>query len=210
MSRIIANVFILMFLCVSNALLGQSISTELTCMDSDWAFSGSFNSTLGKTSKFSVSNTSRFSSDYLGDEDLHELIISNLAYSLSPKIKSTVGEIFTNSSGIKPTVGMQYSASSGTLRWLLFPNLNISKQPDMMTISMFQWLRDISPVMKFVFRIQSLAILNSGGHVFTTARFRSGLVRKKCQFGLAADLNFFGSSFSLTKEFGVFLQYQLF
>lgn len=179
-------------------------------MESDWAFSGSFSSMLGKTSRFSVSNTSRLSSDYLGNDEIHKLILSNLAYSVSAQFKSTLGGIYTNSGGFKPTVGVQYLAGNKAWRWMLFPNVNIGRQPDLMTISMIQFLRGISQKVKFVFRIQSLSILNSGGHAFSTARFRSGIVHRKSQFGLASDFNFFDRDFALVKSFGLFFQYQLF
>jgi len=93
---------------------------------------------------------------------------------------------------------------------MLFPNLDIGKQSDLMTISMVQYLRNISEKTKIVARMQSLCIMASKGHLFSTLRFRSGFIRGKYQFGVASDLDFYGNDFVMAKNFGLFLQYQVF
>jgi hypothetical protein len=210
MKRIIVNCLILLGVVCSERSTGQSLSAEVTGMESFWAFSGSFNTKLSKTSKLSFSNTSRISADYLVDEEMRMLMITNLGYAINSKLKSTLGGMYTNSSGLKPSVGLQYMVARKHFLWMVFPNLNISRKSDLMTISMVQYLRNISEKMKFVLRMQSLSILNAEGHVFSTMRFRSGFVRGKYQFGAASDLNFFDHDFALAKSFGLFLQYQLF
>lgn len=210
MNRIIVNCLILFVMICCERSFGQSLSAEMTGMESVWSLSGSFNAKLGKTSKLSFSNTTRISSDYPGEEELHMLMISNFGYSITSGLKSTVGGMYTNSSGFRPSVGIQYMASRKHMLFMLFPNLNISRQSDLMTISLVQVLRGISEKLKFVARMQSLCILNAKGHVFSTLRFRSGFVRGKYQFGAASDFNFFGSDFALAKSYGLFLQYQLF
>jgi len=210
MKNIIVNCLILLGVVCSERSIGQSLSAEVTGMESFWAFSGSFNTKLSKTSKLSFSNTSRISADYPRDEEMHLLMITNFGYAINSKLKSTLGGIYTNSSGFKPSVGLQYMVARKHILWMVFPNLNISRESDLMTISMVQYLRNISEKMKFVLRMQSLSILNAQGHAFSTMRFRAGLVCGKYQFGAASDLNFFDSDFALAKSFGLFLQYQLF
>lgn len=210
MKKIIINCLILLGVICFGRSFGQSLSAEVTGMEASWAFSGSFNTKLSKTSKLSFSNTSRISSDYLGEKDLHALIMTNLGYAVAPQLKSTIGGIYIKGAGLKPSVGLQYMIAKKHTLWMLFPNLDISKQPDLMTILMGQVLRNISEKLKFVGRLQSLCILGGTGHLFSTLRFRSGCIHGKYQFGVASDLDFYGSDFTLAKSFGLFLQYQLF
>jgi len=189
---------------------GQSLSAEVSGMESVWSLSGSFNAKLSKTSKISVSNISRFGSDYLAKEDLHMMIMTTLGYAFTPKLKSTIGEIYTEGGGLKPSIGLQYTIARKHVLFMVFPNLNISRQSELMTISMIQYLRSISEKLKFVGRIQSLCIVGRAGHLFSTFRFRSGIIREKYQFGVAADMNFFGSEFESAQNYGLFVQYQLF
>lgn len=79
-----------------------------------------------------------------------------------------------------------------------------------MTISMVQFIREISGNLNFVMRAQSLSMLNDDGHLFSIFRFRSGFIRGKYQFGMAADLSFCGNDFDFTQSYGLFLQCQLF
>ena len=189
---------------------GQSLSAEVNMMKSVWSLSGSFTTNLSKTSKISFSNISRFGSKYLAKDDLHMMIMTTLGYAISQELKSTIGEIYTDGGGMKPSIGLQYMVVRKHVLLMLFPNLNISRQSELMTISMAQYLQGISEKLKFVGRIQSLCILGSGGHSFSTFRFRSGIIKGKYQFGAAADVNFFGSEFELAQNFGMFVQYQLF
>lgn len=204
--RILLIVISLLFF---KSLSGQSVSAELTSMETFWAFTGSFGAKLSRSGRLNFSNTSRISSDYPGEEEMRMLVISNMGYSITPNLKSTVGEMYSNSSGLKPTVGLQYMVSKRHFQWMLFPNLNIGRRTDLMNISMFQCLRGFSEKVKFVFRMQSLSILNGKGHSFSTVRFRSGFVRGRYQYGAAADLNFFDRNFEFAKCFGLFLQYKL-
>ena len=210
MKKTLVVCLILAGIICSERSIGQSLSTEVTGMEAAWAFSGSFNTMMSKTSKISFSNTSRFSSDYMGEEDMHMLIMTNFGYALTPKLKSTIGEIYTDGGGLKPSIGLQYVVSKKHFLTVIFPNLNIAKQSDLMVIFMSQYLRNISEKVMFVLRLQSLGLANSDGHIFSTLRFRSGFIRGKYQFGAASDLNFSGNEFEFARSFGLFLQYQLF
>lgn len=210
MKKIVVNCLILLGIICLKSSYGQSLSAEVAGMESAWSLSGSFNAKLSKASKLSFSNISRISSDYLGKEDPHMLIMTNLGYAVAPKLKSTIGGIYTDAGGLKPSIGLQYMVVKKNVLWMLFPNLDIGKQPDLMTISMVQYLRTVSEKMKFVGRMQSLCILGSAGHLFSTLRFRSGFIRGKYQFGVASDFDFYGNDFVIAKNFGLFLQYQVF
>ncbi len=189
---------------------GQSLSSEITGMERSWAVSGSFNTSLTKSRKFNFSNVSRISSGYEPESDLRALVLSNVSYAFSPNYKTTLGAMYTTTSGFTPTLGFQMTGSRKLWQWMVFPNLNVSKTPDVMTLSMIQYLHSMSTKVKFVFRIQSLDFINGRGHLFSTFRFRSGFVRGRCQFGAASDLNLRGNEFDFEKSVGVFLQCQVF
>lgn len=194
----------------SKRSFGQSLSAEVNGMESVWSLSGSFNANLSKTSKISFSNISRFSSEYLAKDDLHMMIMTTLGYAITQELKSTIGEIYTDGGGIKPSIGLQYMVVRKHVLLMLFPNLNISRQSELMTISMAQYIQNMTKKMRFVLRLQSLSLANADGHIFSTFRFRSGFIRGKYQFGAASDLNFLGNEFEFAKCFGMFFQCQLF
>ena len=210
MKKIVLNCLILLGIICLKSSYGQSLSAEIAGMESAWSLSGSFNMKFSKTSKLSFSNISRISSDYFRIEDSHMLIMTNLGYAFAPKLKSTIGGIYSDAGGLKPSIGLQYMVVKKNVLWMLFPNLDIGKQSDLMTISMVQYLRNISEKTKIVARMQSLCIMASKGHLFSTLRFRSGFIRGKYQFGVASDLDFYGNDFVMAKNFGLFLQYQVF
>ena len=202
--------FLLFFLLIvcQKQLSGQSLSTEISSMESTWAISGSYNTKLSQTSKFSFSSISRFSYGYTSDAHSRLLCMTNFGYALTSRLKSTAGGMYTNSGGLKPSVGLQYMVVGKHITWLVFPNLNISHKSDVMTISMFQALRDISSKTKLVGRLQSLCLLSAKGHLFSTYRFRTGFIKGRYQFGAAVDLDFYGSDFSFAQNYGAFFQYQ--
>ena len=210
MKKIVLNCLILLGIICLKSSYGQSLSAEIAGMESAWSLSGSFNMKFSKTSKLSFSNISRISSDYFRIEDSNMLIMTNLGYAFAPKLKSTIGGIYSDAGGLKPSIGLQYMVVKKNVLWMLFPNLDIGKKSDLMTISMVQYLRNISEKTKIVARMQSLCIMASKGHLFSTLRFRSGFIRGKYQFGVASDLDFYGNDFVMAKNFGLFLQYQVF
>ncbi len=201
----------LLLICLVGSVesFGQSFSTELTGLEESWSLSGSFSTVLSKSSKFSFSNVSRISADYLGKEELHALLISNLAYSLHRRFKSTLGGIYSNGGGLIPTVGIQYLDKKGRLNWMAFPNLKVQRVADVMILSMLQYSCKITEKSQYVFRIQSLGLFNSQEHLFSTFRFRTGFIRGKYQFGAASDFNFAGNNFECAPHFGMFFQYQI-
>ena len=210
MKKTIVNCLILLGIVCGKRSFGQSLSTEVTGLETTYSFSGSFSTQLRKSSKLSFSNTSRISSDYLSEDGVKMLINTNLGYSITSKLKSNIGGKYTNTAGMKPSVGLQYTSTWKKISWMLFPSYVIGKQPELMTASRIQYLRNISEKIMFVIRMQSLSMVGSAGHLRSALRFRSGFVRGKYQLGAASDVLLSDNNFALTKSFGLFLQYQVF
>ncbi len=209
MKKLMGFFVIVLFLISQKQIFGQSLSLELNGMDRYWSANGSFSANLNKSKKLSFSAVNKFVTDY-SVEKVKLLVLSNAAYAVTKNFKTTVGAMYSNSSGIKPTVGIQGTIVRGGFMAMCFPNFTIVKQPEMMFISMIQYIKRLNEKSQFVTRMQSLGMVNSREHLFSTFRFRSGLIRGKCQFGLASDLNFAGSNFDFNKSLGLFFQYQLF
>ena len=203
--------FLLFFLLMvsQKQMFGQSLSLELNGMDKYWSANGSFNANLSKNKKLSFSAVNKFVTDY-SLEKVKLLVLSNAAYAISKSFKTTAGAMYSNKSGLKPTVGIQGTIVRGGFMAMCFPNFTIVKQPEMMFISMIQYIRRLNEKSQFVVRMQSLGMVNSKEHLFSTFRFRTGIIRGKCQFGLASDQNFAGGNFDYDQSYGLFLQYQLF
>ena len=210
MKKTIINCLILTSLMCSIKTFGQELSTEVTGMVTNWSATCVFNTKMNKESKLSFSNVSRISSNYHVNDEVPILMMTNIGYSVSPKLNCTMGGIYTSGSGLKPSLGLQYKGGKNHIIWMIFPNLNISKQPELMPLLMFQFLRKIPRKLSFVLRVQSLSLMNEDGHLFSSVRFRTGFIRGSYQFGAATDLNFFGNDFHLAHCYGLFLQCQIF
>lgn len=209
MKKRIGFLLLIVLFISQKQIFGQSLSLEMNGMERYWSVNGSFSASLNKSKKLSFSAVNKFVTDY-SVEKVKLLVLSNAAYVVSKYFKTTAGAMYSNTSGIKPTVGIQGTIVRGGFMAMCFPNFTIVKQPEMMFISMIQYIKRLNGKSQFVARMQSLGMINSREHLFSTFRFRSGLIRGKCQFGLASDLNFAGSNFDFNKSLGLFLQHQLF
>lgn len=209
MKETFVNCLILLEIICSKKSFGQSLITEVTGLETTWAFSGSFNTMLYKPSKITLSNTSRISADYLVNDEVKMLINTNLGYLITPKLKFNIGGKYTNITGMKPSVGLQYSVNGKHIQWMLFPSYVISKQPELITATMIQYMWDISKKFKYVLRMQSLSMICGDGHRISALRFRGGLICGKYQFGVASDVSLSGNDFAVAKSVGLFLQYRI-
>jgi hypothetical protein len=136
-------IFIIIFLMYSSTTFGQSLSSEFSSMDTYLSLNISANLPLAKESKFSFSNSSRITSDYLLENEIRKLIITNFGYELNKNYTTMVGGVYSNSFGFKPSFGLQYTGKRKRFSWMVFPNLNISSQPDILIPAMIQYSRII-------------------------------------------------------------------
>lgn len=208
MKKIIIYCLLLLGIICSEKVVGQSLSSELDAMNLYLTVNGSFNASLIKSKKLSFSVASKFVSDYSIDK-VKIWMLTNVGYAITPNFKTTAGAVYSDSFGIKPTIGFQGTIHSGGLMIMLFPNFTIVEQPEIMLISMIQYIKGITDKSRFIIRMQTIGMANSKEHFFNAFRVRIGLIKGRYQFGLASDLNLSGNEFKFSKSIGLFLQYQI-
>mgnify|MGYP000397329038 CR=1 FL=1 len=199
MKKIIIYCLLLLGIICSEKVVGQSLSSELDAMNLYLTVNGSFNASLIKSKKLSFSVASKFVSDYSIDK-VKIWMLTNVGYAITPNFKTTAGAVYSDSFGIKPTIGFQGTIHSGGLMIMLFPNFTIVEQPE---------INGITDKSRFIIRMQTIGMANSKEHFFNAFRVRIGLIKGRYQFGLASDLNLSGNEFKFSKSIGLFLQYQI-
>jgi len=187
---------------------GQSVSTEISAMESSYYISGSLGLSLTKNGKFGFSSALRGGSDYRG-ESINLLAISSFSYNLLENTKVTFGGVYSNFGGFVPSVGMQYYYTKRNYALMSSPMVCGWEAPQMMVLGMAQYAKPITGKTGFSLKVITMNMFNFDEHFFSTARFRFGLKQKRFQYGIGFDLDFIGSSFYYSPRNGIFIQYQI-
>ena len=203
------NAFLILFFTIlSYSVSGQSLSVEISGMDSYSSFSSSFGTPISKNEKLSYSLIGKYYTYYSDSNRL--LALSNLGYTLTPNLKTTLGAMYIYGGTVKPTLGIQTTASKGGFSGMLAPSLTFGEQIEILLSSRVQYIKEISEKTQFVSRISVLGWLGFFEHVASKLSIRSGLSKGNLQYGLASDLSFKSNDFDFFPSIGLFLQYRLF
>ena len=194
----------------SKLIYGQSMSAELSGLDAYWSLKVSTDIPLVDSGRISITNSTRITSAYPYKKDMSKLIITNLGYDLNRNFTSSIGCVYSSSFGVKPSVGIMYSGKSGSFFWILYPNLNITKNPDILMPMLIQLSKGIRTKLDFIFKTSALVNFDKTGHLYSGVRIRTGLNVKNLLFGLASDFRYSGKNFEASQNYGAFLQYYIF
>ena len=94
-------------LFVSSLSYGQSFRGEITVMGTGWALMESVSVGIGKNNKLDLSGATWLGADFQGEGDINGLVMGNLGYQLTKKLRPTAGGwMYFGLAGIKPSVGL--------------------------------------------------------------------------------------------------------
>jgi hypothetical protein len=205
------KMFLLIIISISviSSMKGQSLSAEVSAMESCWYISGSLGLPVTKNGKFGFSSAVRGGSDY-HDGSFNFLSISSFSYNLGRTTKATLGGVFSTFGGFVPSAGLQYFDTKRNVTWMASPMVCGLEKPQMMTLGMIQYTKSMTGKTGLVVKAITMDMFNFNEHFFSTARFRFGLKHKRIQYGIGFDLDFYGSAFDQNHHEGVFFQYQFF
>ncbi len=198
-------VIFLMFITVS--VYGQSISAELSGMDSYTTFSGSVRADLTNNDKLSFTGASKFYDYYSNDNRF--LILSSLGYAFTSHFSTTLGTMYAYGNAVKPTVGIQFTGSHHKIKAALAPSLAFADQTEVLMRSSLSYATLITSKTDFISRMSLMGFMHFNEHISSRLSLRSGLAKGRFQYGFAMDLRFSGNEFELTPCLGAFLQCQV-
>ena len=185
----------------------QSISAELSGMDSYTTFSGSVRADLTKNDKLSFTGATKYYNYYASDNRF--ILLSSLGYALTTHFSTTMGTLYAYGSAVKPTVGIQLSGTHNKINAAFAPSLAFSDQTEVLMRSSLQYSTSVGSKTDFVSKMSLLGFLNFHEHVSSRLSLRSGLAQGRFQYGLAMDIRFAGNEFEISPSVGAFVQCQL-
>lgn len=204
MRGVILNILILSFVLGVLGAEAQSLSLEGDAFSSVYSATISARGNINMAKTFDYSLMSRFDGDYETLSGVHTLLFGTIGRRLLPAIKATAGAIYSTGGKVKPSMGIQWFASMNNWLVMLYPNVNISSQSDLMQIAMIKYSLKAKKTIWYT-QGKSLSIINDEGHQFSTIRLQVGIDRGRIQCGISNDINLYGSSFDAISRLGLFL-----
>ncbi|MCU4163462.1 hypothetical protein [Carboxylicivirga caseinilyticus] len=200
----ILNILIISFVIGVLGVGAQSLSLEGNAFSSVYSATISARGNINKANTLDYSLMSRFDGDYETINSIHTLLFGTMGRQLLPSIKATAGAIYSSGGQVQPSLGIQWYAKMKNWLIMLYPNVNISSQSDLMQIAMLKYSLKAKKTIWYT-QGKSLSIINDEGHQFTTIRVQAGIDRGRIQGGISNDINLFGSSFDAVSRLGLFL-----
>lgn len=203
-----AVLIIISFFLFNYSLFSQPIPVELMMGYKYGSVNLSFAKNFSQESKFGFFHMNTVQFDYK-DENRNSFILQDQFFIEALKNFRVTGGVAYSKGGFNPTAGFQYSYSGKRLFFLFAPRVNIESDPsyDIMTIVHFR--PQINDVMKLFTRLQMLNLFDSGGNIRSYQWFRIGLDIKATQFGVAFNLDEYGTD-PLEFNAGLFIRKEIF
>lgn len=159
-----------------------------------------------KFSFFSVTNLERQQKSETNNSDF--INNSQISFNLKKGFGISAGINITKFSGFAPTIGVQYVLSNAKWLLILTPNYIFSVDRNFSLLTLLEFKPKISNRLKMYSRFQSFYNQNikSATHERSYMQLRLGLDYKKYQSGLAANLDYFGTTKIFKSNYGVFIR----
>ena len=133
---------------------------------------------------------------------------SQLAYNLYQGFGLTAGLNTNKVTGLSPTLGIRYIYASPKLLAAAVPDYIFSEDRNLALFALIEFKPRLSNNFKLYSRLQGLYNhnLKSSNHQRSYLQIRLGIGYRKYQFGLAANLDYFGSDKVFQENYGVFVR----
>ena len=195
-------------LIINFPALSQPIPVELMVGYKYGSVNLSFAKNFSQESKLGFFHMNTVQFDY-NDGNRNSFILQDQFFVEAFKNFRITGGVAYSKGGFDPTTGFQYSFSGKKLFFLFAPRINIESDPsyDIMTIVHFR--PQINDKLKLFTRLQMLNLFDSGGNIRSYQWFRIGLDIKATQFGVAFNLDEYGTD-PVEFNAGVFIRKEIF
>jgi hypothetical protein len=201
---------VILVLCMNLLKINaQPIPVELMMGNKFGAFDLSFSKNFAQESRlgFFHMNTVQF---YYKETDRTSFILQDLLYVETFRNLRVAGGLAYSKGGFNPTAGLQYIYSGKKFLFLCAPRINIRSDYSYDIMTIFQYKPAINDRMKLFTRIKLLNVFDNESNIRSYQWFRLGLEMKGIQFGLALNLDEYGSNPSVETSYGLFVRKEIF
>jgi hypothetical protein len=209
--KLLKTFFTITFLLLSCGYLvnAQPIPVELMMGHKYGTVNLSFSKNFSQTSRLGFFHMNTVQFDYK-DKNNNSFILQDQIYVETLKNIRVAGGVVYSNGGFNPTAGLQYVYSGKKIFFLCAPRVNIESDPSYDIMTILQYKPEINERVKLYTRLQMLNVFDKGGNIKSYQWIRLGLEVKGLQFGLAADVDEYGPSPSVTSNFGFFVRKEIF
>ncbi|RKD88176.1 hypothetical protein [Mangrovibacterium diazotrophicum] len=202
--------FILLFGCLGvTSVRGQGLSVELTGLEDSWYVSNAFVTSVPGVSSLSFVSVNLLSADYLGDEEVRLLSMSNVAWEVAKSFKPAIGLIYATGGSPRAMIGVQTAYERKKFSASFSPSYSPGQEADFKILAGFQILAELKREFSFITRLRTLSTVALDEHKFSSMRFRIGLKRNRYELGLADDFSLIGNICEAINHIGIYFQYKL-
>lgn len=170
------------------------------------------NASLGNSNKLGYFSVITIVTPYDNTNSLNELVFSNaLTYQLTDKLFATGGLQFHFLKKVAPTSGFQFFSANPKWLFVVSSSIAFAANPSLQNVGILEFKPRLTHSLKLYTRIQGIFNINiqNGLHERSLLYLRNGLTLKKTSLGLGFNFDFYGSSKTLQKNFGLFIHHVL-
>lgn len=172
---------------------------------------------LSPKSKFGFFNVTTFSGNYKeknqGAEFYSQSIITAEIYKGISFIAGLSAMGSSNSPvNVRPTAGLQYLFANEDFVVVIIPRFDLTQTYNFETFTVFEYKPMLSENWGIYSRFQGLYNYNTkqNFHEVSNIYIRLGLSYKNVQFGLGANLDFYGPDYNNVNNYGIFIKTDIF
>ncbi|HEY0297957.1 MAG TPA: hypothetical protein VGB84_01935 [Arachidicoccus sp.] len=172
-----------------------------------------FNKKFNSIPSLGILSLSGLSTEWKKKSEIKEVMMqSYFNYSLYRGFSINAGFIYNNVEGIRPTAGGMYFFANENCSVIVFPRIDLIKNPNLETFAMAEYKPEIKSGLRFYSRLQCTYIhhLTENHHQRSYLYARAGIAVKEFIFGAAFNMDYFGPDKTNTNNVGLFLNVQLY
>lgn len=161
-------------------------------------------------SKFSFLSVTSFESTYNNDiNNLDFINNSQISYEIYKGIGVATGLSVNRIAGLTPIVGLEYVFANKEILLVLTPTYHLSKTKNIEALALIEYKPKLTEKLNLYSRFQTLYNHNSetAQHERSYIQFRLGVGMGNYQFGLATNLDYYGSIKVFKDNYGLFLRH---
>ncbi len=188
---------------------GQTIPVEVMIGGKEYRYQHFFAKPITGNSRLGFFHTSSMYFFYDEGKNIEMMSQSYVTYQVGSYVKAAVGTFYASVPGFKTSGALQLAHSRKDLLLLVVPRIDLWKNPSYEIMSLLEYRPSISDRVHLYTRLQVLSNYGLTQHNRSYQNLRIGLGGKNTQFGIALNLDQYGSEVVLNRSWGVFLRHEL-
>lgn len=182
------------------------IPVEISAGHASYYYQHSFAAKFKAEQPFGFFHTSSVLIPYDKNRGNEIMSQSYVSYTLSDLWTSGIGSIFTPLNRVRPSVFLQYFKKGKNTSILVYPRADLWSDPNLELMGFVEYKGMDRQNFNLYARLQCMTTWNSKEHVRSYQYIRGGVSLDDVQFGLAANLDQYGSFATSYSSIGLFVR----